>query len=79
MFYDILKAFSFQHDYHKFQPAVVWFAALLFLNSVVISLGEYLIASALILIEGYIFIILYSLMFKFREELNDLKIQLGEV
>lgn len=40
---------------------------------------QYVITFVLATLEGYIFIVLYSLMVKFREELNELKLYFGEV
>jgi hypothetical protein len=74
-----LKILFLQHNPNKFSPALAWFSALLFLNSIVLFYGFYVVAVALIVIESYVLVILYSLMAKFRDEWDEMKEHFGNV
>jgi uncharacterized membrane protein len=68
-----------QHNPNKLHPALAWFAVLLFLNSIGLFYGFYVVAFSLIVIESYVLVILYSLMVKFRDEWGDMKEHFGNV
>lgn len=71
--------FSLQHSPHKLHPALAWFTALIFLNSIGFLYGIYFVPLILIVVEGYILITLYSMMEKFKSEWAEMKLHFGEV
>lgn len=77
--FNCLFIFHFQHNPHKLHPAIAWFGALLFLNSIGLFYGFFVVTLTLIVVESYIFIALYSLMIKFNDEWDEMKEHFGDV